>query len=147
MLGYYTWSLKYFNFKTIIIRYIFSLKKRSLTHEKHVGYAFSFNFYNFNRFGCNHKQHSSKGKEKKRKEKKRKDKKAALKSKRDAQIAPIDNQIKTKKQQIKDVKKSATMTETEKNIRVRSYERQIEALEAKKERINKTYQTGIDAIK
>ena len=27
------------------------------------------------------------------------------------------------------------------------YERQIEALEAKKERINKAYQTGIDAIK
>ncbi|MCX4275446.1 MAG: hypothetical protein OSJ27_06665 [Candidatus Gastranaerophilales bacterium] len=82
-----------------------------------------------------------------KKEAQNKDKKAALKSKRDAQIAPIDNQIKTKKQQIKDVKKSATMTETEKNIRVRSYERQIEALEAKKERINKTYQTGIDAIK
>ena len=76
-----------------------------------------------------------------------KDKKAALKSKRDAQIAPVDNQIKTKKQQIKDVKKSTTMTETEKNIRIRSYERQIEALEAKKERIDKTYQTSIDAIK
>lgn len=82
-----------------------------------------------------------------KKEAQNKDKKAALKSKRDAQIAPVDNQIKTKKQQIKDVKKSTTMTETEKNIRVRSYERQIEALEAKKERINKAYQTGIDAIK
>ena len=82
-----------------------------------------------------------------KKEAQNKDKKAALKSKRDAQIAPVDNQIKTKKQQIKDVKKSTTMTETEKNIRVRSYERQIEALEAKKERINKAYQTGIGAIK
>jgi len=82
-----------------------------------------------------------------KKEAQNKDRKAALKSKRDAQIAPVDNQIKTKKQQIKDVKKSTTMTETEKNIRIRSYERQIEALEAKKERINKTYQTGIDAIK
>ncbi len=82
-----------------------------------------------------------------KKEAQNKDKKAALKSKRDAQIAPIDNQIKTKKQQIKDVKKSTTMTETEKSIRVRSYERQIEALEAKKTRIDKAYQTGIDAIK
>ena len=34
-----------------------------------------------------------------KKEAQNKDKKAALKSKRDAQIAPIDNQIKTKKQQ------------------------------------------------
>ncbi len=82
-----------------------------------------------------------------KKEAQNKDRKAALKSKRDAQIETIDKQIKDKKQQIKNVKKSTTMTETEKNMRVNSYERQIEVLEKRKTRINDTYQKGIDAIK
>ncbi len=76
-----------------------------------------------------------------------KDRKAALKTKRDNQVNAIDNQIKTKKQQIKEVKKSTTMTETEKNIRVRSYERQIEALESKKAKTNEIYNKGIESIK
>ncbi len=76
-----------------------------------------------------------------------KDKKEALKTKRDNQVNAIDNQIKTKKQQIKEVKKSTAMTETEKNIRVRSYERQIEALESKKAKTNEIYNKSIEAIK
>jgi len=76
-----------------------------------------------------------------------KEKKAKLKQQRDTQVSNIDNQINQKKQQLNTVKKSSTMTETEKTIKTRAYERQIEALEARKARIDETYKKAINALK
>lgn len=90
---------------------------------------------------------NAKAEQKASKEASNKEKKAALKEKRDAQVSEIDKQISTKKSQIKEVKKSTSMTETEKTIRVRSYERQIETLEAKKAKINEIYEKSAAAIK
>lgn len=75
-----------------------------------------------------------------------KEKKAKLKEQRDSQISTVDSQINEKKQQLNTVKKSTTMTQTEKTIKTRAYERQIEALEAKKARIDETYKKSIEAL-
>ncbi len=75
-----------------------------------------------------------------------KEKKAKLKEQRDSQISTVDNQINEKKQQLNTVKKSTTMTQTEKTIKTRAYERQIEALEAKKARIDEAYKKSIEAL-
>ena len=50
-----------------------------------------------------------------------KEKKAKLKQQRDTQISAIDNQINQKKQQLNAVKKSTTMTETERTIKTRNF--------------------------
>ncbi len=75
-----------------------------------------------------------------------KEKKAKLKEQRDSQISTVDKQINDKKQQLNTVKKSTTMTQTEKTIKTRAYERQIEALEAKKARIDEAYKKSIEAL-
>ncbi len=75
-----------------------------------------------------------------------KEKKAKLKQQRDTQVSAIDNQINQKKQQLNTVKKSTAMTETEKTIKTRAYERQIEALEAKKARIDEIYKKSVKAL-
>ena len=75
-----------------------------------------------------------------------KETKAKLKAQRDSQVSTIDNQINQKKQQLNTVKKSTTMTETEQTIKTRAYERQIEALEARKARIDEAYKKSIKAL-
>lgn len=75
-----------------------------------------------------------------------KEKKQAIIDKRDTQLKPVQEQIKQKEQQIKDTKKDSSLTETQKTIRIRAYQRQLDSLNSKKDSINKLYNAQLKAL-
>ena len=73
-------------------------------------------------------------------------KKNEIEKKRAEQLKPIEAEIKEKQQLIKQTNNDKTLLQTQKTIRIRTYERQLESLNTRKANINKIYDAQLKAI-
>ena len=73
-------------------------------------------------------------------------KKNEIEKKRAEQLKPIEAEIKEKQQLIKQTNNDKTLLQTQKTIRIRTYERQLESLNTRKANINKIYNAQLKAI-
>lgn len=76
----------------------------------------------------------------------KKAKKAEIEAKRNAQLAPILKQIEEKEAALKNAKNDKTLSETQKTIKTRTYQRQLEVLKTKKDSINKLFDAQLKAL-
>lgn len=82
----------------------------------------------------------------KQKQAQNKAKKNEIEKKRAEQLKPIEAEIKEKQQLIKDTNNDKTLLQTQKTIRVRAYQKQLESLNTRKANINKIYDAQLKAI-
>lgn len=73
------------------------------------------------------------------------EKRNAVIKERDQKINAINEEIKAKEKEIKDVEQNKSMTQTEKTLKLKAYNRQLEGLKSKKENTNKLYNARINA--
>ena len=73
-------------------------------------------------------------------------KKAQIEKERKEQLKPIEAEIKEVENNIKTVNNDKTMLQTQKIIKVRAYERQLQSLNTRKANINKIYDAKIKAL-
>ena len=79
----------------------------------------------------------------KQKAKENKAKIDAINKERNEKLSPIETEIKAKEAQIKSTKNDKTITETERTIRLKTYQRQLDSLNNKKTNINKLYDAKV----
>lgn len=82
----------------------------------------------------------------KQKQAQNKAKKAEIEKKRAEQLKPIEAEIKEKQRLIKQTNNDKTLLQTQKTIRIRTYERQLETLNTRKANVNKIYDAQLRAI-
>lgn len=69
----------------------------------------------------------------------------SINKERKEKLAPVETEIKAKEAQIKSTKNDKTITETERTIRLNTYQRQLNSLNNKKANINKLYDAKVKA--
>ena len=69
----------------------------------------------------------------------------SINKERKEKLAPVETEIKAKEAQIKSIKNDKTITETERTIRLNTYQRQLNSLNNKKANINKLYDAKVKA--
>ena len=69
----------------------------------------------------------------------------SINKERKEKLAPVETEIKAKEAQIKSTKNDKTITETERTIRLNTYQRQLNSLNNKKANINKLYDVKVKA--
>ena len=82
---------------------------------------------------------------KKQKQAQNKAKIDSINKERKEKLAPVETEIKAKEAQIKSTKNDKTITETERTIRLNTYQRQLNSLNNKKANINKLYDAKVKA--
>ncbi len=73
-------------------------------------------------------------------------KKAEIEKQRKEQLKPIETEIKEVEKNIKSVNNDKTMLQTQKTIKLRVYERQLQSLNTRKANINKIYDAKLKAL-
>ena len=82
----------------------------------------------------------------KQKQEQNKAKKNEIEKERKEALAPVEADIKAVDKNIKDVNNDKTMLQTQKTIKLRAYERQLQSLNTRKTNINKIYDAKLKAL-
>lgn len=82
----------------------------------------------------------------KQRQEQNKAKKSEIEKQRKEALAPVESEIDKVEKNIKEVNSDKTMLQTQKTIKLRAYERQLQSLNTRKDNINKIYDAKLKAL-